>query len=307
MQRSNSPPLDPSASDRFPPTGAVVPVAPRVGKRPALLTPAVRKALRNRMLFFRQASLGQIQHLSGASEADLRRFRRDLTESRIPDILLQRGAGLPFTRELPQGALLYLLVRALRPRRVVETGVRPGYSTAWLLAGLDANGTGELVSLGPGPTVGRASGVNDVTVGQFVAPAQRGRDELAHRHVVHPRGAADRRTRAERDQLARPVRVQPGEEPRGGVAGPHPRLHDPAGPERPDEQVEERPLRELAGERQPRAPLEEDVGDAALREVAAEPLEVRLGRSRQVLDLFEGSLAEEEHPVPERLPHGGRQ
>lgn len=175
MQRSNSPTLDPSASDRFPPTGAVVPVAPRVGKRPALLTPAVRKALRNRMLFFRQASLGQIQHLSGASEADLKRFRRDLTESSIPDILLQRGAGLPFTRELPQGALLYLLVRALRPRRVVETGVRPGYSTAWLLAGLDANGTGELVSLGPGPTVGRASGVNDVTVGQFVAPALRGR------------------------------------------------------------------------------------------------------------------------------------
>ncbi len=175
MQRSTSPGLNSPDAVRFPPTGAVVPVAPRVGRRPALLTPAARKALRQRMLLFRQASLEQIQRLSAATEADLKRFRRDLAESDIPDVLLQRGAGLPFTRELPQGALLYLLVRALRPRRIVETGVRPGYSTAWLLAGLEANRAGELISLGPGPTVGRASGVNDVTVGQFVAPALRAR------------------------------------------------------------------------------------------------------------------------------------
>lgn len=127
------------------------------------------------MLLYRQASLGRISQLTGATDADLKRYRRELSESRIPDELLQRGAGLPFTRELPQGALLYLLVRALRPRTVVETGVRPGYSTAWILAGLEGNHEGELTSLGPGPTNGRAPGVHEVVVGQFVAPSLRTR------------------------------------------------------------------------------------------------------------------------------------
>lgn len=127
------------------------------------------------MLLFRQASLDRLVQLTGVSDSDLKRYRRELAESRVPEMLLHRGAGLPFTRELPQGALLYLIVRAQRPLRIVETGVRPGYSTAWLLAGLEANGGGELVSLGPGPTRGRASGVNEVTVGQFVAPALRSR------------------------------------------------------------------------------------------------------------------------------------
>jgi len=131
------------------------------------------------MLLFRRASLERISQLTGASELDLTRFRRELREAELPDTLLDRGAGVAFTRELPQGALLYLVVRAARPRRVVETGVRPGYSTAWILAALDANHEGELTSLGPGPVTGRASGVKDVTVGQFVPPALRTRWTLA--------------------------------------------------------------------------------------------------------------------------------
>ena len=131
------------------------------------------------MLLFRQASLDRICRLTGASLADLYRFRRELRESDLPDTLLDRGAGVAFTRELPQGALLYLIVRASRPERVVETGVRPGYSTFWLLAALEANGTGELTSLGPGPTAGRASAVRDVSVGQFVPPSLRTRWTLA--------------------------------------------------------------------------------------------------------------------------------
>jgi len=125
------------------------------------------------MLLFRQNSVDRVAALTGASDSDLRNFRRELSESTLPDLLLQRGAGLPFARELPQAALLYLMVRALKPRHVIETGVRPGYSTAWILAGLEKNGTGDLTSLGPGPTSGRAPGVHDVTVGQFVAPSLR--------------------------------------------------------------------------------------------------------------------------------------
>lgn len=131
------------------------------------------------MLLFRQASLTRISRLTGVPVADLNRFRRELRETDLPDMLLDRGAGVAFTRELPQGALLYVTVRAAKPKKVVETGVRPGYSTAWILAALDANGDGELTSLGPGPTAGRANGVHDVTVGQFVPPSMRTRWTLA--------------------------------------------------------------------------------------------------------------------------------
>lgn len=155
--------------------GETVPTLSRSHRGPLLLSAATRKATRQRMLLLRQASLDRLAALTGSTPDALRRYRSELSESGIPDLLLQRGAGLPFARELPQGALLYLLVRALRPQRIVETGVRPGYSTAWLLAGLDANAEGELVSLGPGPTAGRSTGVHEVTVGQFVAPALRGR------------------------------------------------------------------------------------------------------------------------------------
>ena len=90
-------------------------------------------------------------------------------------MLIQRGAGVPFTQEFPQAGLLYLLVRSQRPRKVIETGVRPGYTTAWILAALEANGEGMLHSLGPGPTGHRIQSVRDVTVGQFVPPPLRGR------------------------------------------------------------------------------------------------------------------------------------
>lgn len=164
-----------SLDDPVPIAGAVVPVSPTSARRPSFLTPAARKATRQRMLFFRQASVDRIAALAGAAAADMKRYRRELAESSVADVLLERGAGLPFARELPQGSLLYLMVRALRPSHILETGIRPGYSTAWMLAGLEANGAGELTSIGPGPTVGRAPGVQQVGVGQFVAPSLRGR------------------------------------------------------------------------------------------------------------------------------------
>ena len=167
------------SADRGAPVGDAVPYVDRTIRLPTLLTPAARKGVRQRMLLFRQASLERIAALTDASASDLQRYRRELRESDLPDTLLTRGAGLAFTRELPQGALLYLIVRAARPRVVIETGVRPGYSTAWLLAALEANREGLLTSLGPGPTAGRPTGVHDVTVGQFVPPTLRSRWTLA--------------------------------------------------------------------------------------------------------------------------------
>ena len=176
-------------------SGDAVPSLTRPARHPILMSPATRKAARQKMLLLRQASVDRIAALTGVSDVDLRTYRRELSESPLPDLLLQRGAGLPFARELPQGGLLYLLVRSLRPRRVIETGVRPGYSTAWILAALDRTGSGELTSLGPGPTSGRAPGVHDVTVGQFVAPSLRSRWTLVLGNTEeHLRGILQGRT-----------------------------------------------------------------------------------------------------------------
>jgi predicted O-methyltransferase YrrM len=160
-------------------TGDSVPFVDRNPRRASIVSPAARKGILNRMLMLRQAGLDRLSELTGATPTDLTRYARELRASELPDTLLERGAGIPFTRELPQGALLYLLVRAQRPSVVLETGVRPGYSTAWILAALEANGAGELTSLGPGPTAGRPLGVHDVAVGQLVPPTLRARWTLA--------------------------------------------------------------------------------------------------------------------------------
>jgi len=141
----------------------------------ALLSPAAHKAIRHRMLFYRAASLERVAEIAGVSVPELHRYRRELATGALADLLLARGANFAFVRELPQGPLLYLLVRALRPLQIVETGVRPGYSTAWILAALDANGAGQLTSMGPGTSTGRSAEVENVTVGQFVPPALRSR------------------------------------------------------------------------------------------------------------------------------------
>jgi predicted O-methyltransferase YrrM len=159
--------------------GEAVPLVDPPPRRHSLVSPAARRGIRQRMLLFRQAALDRIRAMTGATDAEILRFRRELRESELPDQLLERGAGVAFTHELPQGALLYLIVRAQRPETILETGVRPGYSTAWLLAALEANGTGELTSLGPGPTAGRSAGVHEVVVGQFVPPPLRARWTLA--------------------------------------------------------------------------------------------------------------------------------
>jgi len=62
-----------------------------------------------------------------------------------------------------QGALLYALVRVFQPEVVVETGVGPGGSSAFILNALERNGFGRLYSIDlPGydkvyyPTIGKA-------------------------------------------------------------------------------------------------------------------------------------------------------
>ncbi len=157
--------------DTIPPGSSVGRHAPHA----PLMSAAAHKALKQRMLLQRRAAFDRLSRLTGRPVGELRRYHHDLTQSDLADRLLARGASPAFLREFPHGALLYVLVRATKPQRVVETGVRPGYSTTWILGGLAANGSGELSSLGPGPTMGRAPGVENVAVGQFVPPSLRAR------------------------------------------------------------------------------------------------------------------------------------
>ncbi len=53
----------------------------------------------------------------------------------------------PGTAPTGNRAVLYALVRALAPERVVETGTANGVSTAFILAGLERNGSGRLLSI----------------------------------------------------------------------------------------------------------------------------------------------------------------
>lgn len=123
----------------------------------------------------RHQALAQVTVLTGASSEELHRFRRELEASGLAETLVERGAGPASADEFPQGALLYLLVRALAPKRVVETGVHPGYTSSWILSALDANGSGALTSLGPGSVRGRAAGIRETTLGQLIAPSLRAR------------------------------------------------------------------------------------------------------------------------------------
>lgn len=57
-------------------------------------------------------------------------------------------AALPCAGAMPQAPLLYVIVRAQRPRTLVETGVSSGYSSRLVLEALRCNARGHLHSIG---------------------------------------------------------------------------------------------------------------------------------------------------------------
>jgi predicted O-methyltransferase YrrM len=104
----------------------------------------------------------------GGDRAALRRYERELRASGLLDHLLE--AGREHQRRLgacgngyslgaigyPEGTYLYAVIRKLRPPAAVETGVANGFSTAFLLQALHANGDGHLHSIDLPREVGRA-------------------------------------------------------------------------------------------------------------------------------------------------------
>jgi hypothetical protein len=93
---------------------------------------------------------------------------------------------------LIQAPLLYVLVRALGPKRVVETGISSGYSARLILEAMERNGEGHLDSIGidvfgltrrPGDSAGE---LEDRHVGWLVP------EGLRHRWSLHLGRSEDR-------------------------------------------------------------------------------------------------------------------
>ncbi|MCU0271050.1 MAG: class I SAM-dependent methyltransferase [Acidimicrobiales bacterium] len=72
---------------------------------------------------------------------------------------------------------LYFLTRAIRPERLLEIGVADGVSTCYLLAALEANGSGTLVSIDVDPGAGGLV-VSDARWQLRIIDGTRSRDEL---------------------------------------------------------------------------------------------------------------------------------
>lgn len=98
----------------------------------------------------------EVTDLLGITPGAVHRYQREYRSLDLHDQLRRtyedavrryptwRGQSGAMGREVE---VLYVAVRGLRPRRVVETGVSAGRSTAFLLAGLERNGRGELWSV----------------------------------------------------------------------------------------------------------------------------------------------------------------
>jgi predicted O-methyltransferase YrrM len=108
-----------------------------------------------------------VRRFLGGDDSKLPAYDRELRDSGLLEHLLD--AGREHQRRVSggangyslgaigyaEGAYLYAVVRELRPRVMVETGVANGFSTAFLLQALYANGDGHLHSIDLPREVGR--------------------------------------------------------------------------------------------------------------------------------------------------------
>jgi hypothetical protein len=109
--------------------------------------------------------------------AELLRYRRELTgDSEFQEHLQRCRRDVHYI--MPEAAELYAVVRAAKPRVIVETGVASGLSSAHILRALDRNGFGTLHSIDL-PNVQEGSVLPDGrTSGWIVPDSLRGRWKL---------------------------------------------------------------------------------------------------------------------------------
>jgi hypothetical protein len=104
------------------------------------------------------------------SQSQLKEWRHRLIDvARLPEQVATRyhalvhstlGSSSTGGTVGPTNEVLYIIVRALRPGIIVETGVAHGFSSAYLLQALSDNGFGELISIDL-PTTNPTGRVNE--------------------------------------------------------------------------------------------------------------------------------------------------
>jgi predicted O-methyltransferase YrrM len=106
---------------------------------------------------------------SFAGEIEGSGLAAQLTTAEAEYRALTPGTGLwPGSIYPGEGALLYSLVRALRPETIVETGTANGFSTSYLLAALQRNGAGRLISIDLPFTIDDAGGLRSIVEGTSI-------------------------------------------------------------------------------------------------------------------------------------------
>ena len=127
---------------------------------------AVRAAQQPRRVVDRRRIRSEVANFLGGRDV-LARYEREVRDSSLMDHLLDRGrehqaavaesggghslGAIGYT----EGVYLYAVLRKVRPRVAVETGVANGFSTAFSLLALQANGDGHLHSVDLPREVGR--------------------------------------------------------------------------------------------------------------------------------------------------------
>jgi predicted O-methyltransferase YrrM len=129
-----------------------------------------------------------LAHHADLPYAELMRYRRELLADREFQAHLERCLR-DVHYVFPEAAELYAVVRAAKPRVIVETGVASGRSSAHILRALAANGTGTLHSIDL-PNVQEGSVLPEGrTSGWIVPDSLRGRWKL---HIGDTRGLLPR-------------------------------------------------------------------------------------------------------------------
>ena len=122
---------------------------------PGLRRAALTKGLR---CYFPSLFMNRtLRRLTRAPRADLARFLDEIDRSspvvrHVETCLAEYKAEIhghysPGGMSIHDGRMLYAIVRALGPDQVIETGTASGVSTTFLLAALDRNQSGNLISI----------------------------------------------------------------------------------------------------------------------------------------------------------------
>ena len=101
--------------------------------------------------FFETEFSNALMSLTGASAEEIKvlkgQFLSSPIHSEVDETLEKIGKSKTLAKKMNYSWFYYALIRLAKPKDVIETGVWFGFSTAFLLQGLEDNGSGKLYSI----------------------------------------------------------------------------------------------------------------------------------------------------------------